>query len=103
MMHACNSKSVDDEFMKIWNAPETERLAISVIQSMKSRALGGRLRTLREIEVFSLRLNENIAYSRLLRYEAIRHIRNQQSKGESRQAIEWIKYFFNVTDEDIIG
>lgn len=96
-------RSADDAFVKIWNAPETERLAISVIQSIRSRTLGGRLRTLREIEVFSSRLNEKIAYSSLLRQEALRHIRYQQSKGEDRKAIEWIKDFFNVTDADIIG
>lgn len=89
--------------MKIWNDPETERLAHSSIQSIRSRALGGRLKTLKEIEVFSSRLNEKIAYSRCLRQEVTRHIRHQQAKGDGRQTVEWMKDFFNVTDEDIIS
>jgi hypothetical protein len=89
--------------MKIWDNPGMERLAHSLIQSIRSRALGGRLKTLREIEVFSSRLNEKIAYSRCLRQEAIRHIRHQHAKGGSTQTVEWIKDFFNVTDEDIVG
>jgi len=89
--------------MNIWNDPETERLAHSSIQSIRSRALGGKLKTLREIEVFSSGPNEKIAYSRCLRQEVIRHIRCQQAKGDGGQTVDWIKDFFNVTDEDIVG
>ncbi len=44
-----------------------------------------------------------------LRQEAIKHIKDiQNNKGQSRPeiadlgSIEWIKYFFNITEEDLI-
>jgi len=144
-------KSFDDQFNEAWQKLGGDWLAHQWWELQRSKMLLGKLRTLKDIEVFYPRLHDKIAYSDMLRREAIRHIKTQRIQNyrkiteyfscgrcavEGRppgileagyatskmkiviqcyhcknvvQSIdiaeiknEWIRNFFNITDEDSV-
>lgn len=72
------SKSFDEQFQEAWEKLGGDWLAHQWCELQRSRVLLGRLRTLRQIELFYPRLKGKIAYSDMLRREALRHIKEQR-------------------------
>lgn len=91
-------KSFDDKFNAAWEKLGGDWFGHQWYELQRSKMLLGKLRTLREIEIFYARLRGNIAYSDMLRKEAIRHIKWQQISPANKEVVEWIKHFFNLTD-----
>jgi hypothetical protein len=143
--------NLDDQFNEAWEKMGGDWLAHQWYELQRSKVLLGRLRTLKEIEIFYPRLHDKIAYSDMLRREAIRHIKRQRIQNYRKiteyfrcescvkegkqlgileagyatskmkiiiqcyhckkevQVIdiaeiknEWIRNFFNITDEDSV-
>jgi hypothetical protein len=71
-------KSFDDQFNEAWEKLGGDWLAHQWYELQRRKMLLGRLRTLKEIEIFYPRLHDKIAYSDMLRREAVRHIKRQR-------------------------
>jgi hypothetical protein len=70
--------SYDKEFNEAWEKMGGDWLAHQWWELQRSKMLLGKLRTLKDIEVFYPRLHDKIAYSGMLKREAIRHIKRQR-------------------------
>jgi hypothetical protein len=84
-----------------FESPETEKMLHDLVQHTRLQILESRPRTLQQIEASSLLLKENIAYSRCLRGEAMRYVKYLQASSRNRRTVDWIKYFFNLADQDV--
>jgi hypothetical protein len=73
-----HDKSFDDLFNEAWEKLGGDWFAHQWWELKRSKTLLDKLRTLREIEIFYPRLKDKIAYSDMLRREALRHIREQR-------------------------
>jgi hypothetical protein len=93
-----NLRSENEKILKVWDQTEAERTTMDVILSIRLAAMKGRLRTLKDVEIFSPPLKGNIVCSRVLREEAMRHVKRQQVSPDNKEVVEWIKHFFNLTD-----
>jgi hypothetical protein len=69
-------KSFDDPFNEAWEKLGGDWFANQWYERQRSKL--GKLRSLKEIEIFYPRLHDKIAYSDMLRREAIRHIKRQR-------------------------
>jgi hypothetical protein len=92
------SDDADDTIDELFNRPETEKTILEVAYLCKLKCAKDRLPTLSDIEVVYPRLKEKIVYSRVLREEAMRHVKRQQVSPGNEEVVEWIKHFFNLTD-----
>lgn len=91
-------KSFDEKFNEAWERMGGDWLAHQCYEHERSKMFSGKLRTLKEIEISYPRLKAKIAYSDMLRKEAVRHIKRQQVSPGNKEVIEWVKHFFNLTD-----
>lgn len=145
-------KSFEEQFNEAWEKLGGDWFAHQWFELQRSKMLLGKLRTLGEIEIFYPRLKGKIAYSDMLRREALRYIKKQwildyrkithyfrcdecvnegkpqgileagyatskmkiiircyhckkevQSIDIAEIKNEWIRNFFNITDEDLIA
>jgi len=68
-----------------------------------------KLKTLKDIEAISYLADGHVIYSRVLKQEAIKWVKDFENKGKligaegiERHGILWfIKHFFNITKEDL--
>jgi hypothetical protein len=90
-------KSFDDPFQEAWEKLGGDWLAHQWWEQQRSKMLLGRPRTLREIEIFYPRLRGKIAYSDMLRREAIRHIKRQRIQNY-RKITEYFRCSSRVTE-----
>ena len=70
------SDNLDDQFNQAWEKMGRDWLAHQWYEQQRSKL--GKLRTLKEIKIFYPRLHDKIAYSNMLRREAVRHIKRQR-------------------------
>jgi hypothetical protein len=73
-----SEKSFDEQFQEAWEKLGGDWFVHQWWELQRSKTLLGKLRTLREIEIFYPRLRGKIAYSDMLRHEAVRHIKRQR-------------------------
>lgn len=73
-----HDKSFEEQFNEAWEKLGGDWFAHQWWELQRSKTLLGKLRTLREIEIFYPRLKDKIAYSDTLRREALRHIKEQR-------------------------
>jgi len=84
------SDSFDEQFQEAWEKIGGDWFAHQWWELQRSKHLLGKLRTLREIEIFYPRLKGKIAYSDMLRREALRHIKEQRIQNY-RKITEYLK------------
>jgi hypothetical protein len=65
----------DEEFQEAWEKIGGDWLAHMWWEIQRQKIFLGKLRTLKEIEVFYPRLHDKIAYSNILSRQAVRHIK----------------------------
>jgi hypothetical protein len=70
--------NLDDQFNEAWEKLGGDWLAHQWWELQRQKMLLGKLRTLKEIEIFYPQLHDKIAYSDMLRKEAVRHIKTQR-------------------------
>lgn len=73
-----SDKSFDEAFQEAWEKMSGDWLTHQLYELHRSKELSGKLRTLKEIEMFYARPRGKIAYSDMLRREAVRHIKKQR-------------------------